>query len=254
MHLPGSKQAVTGNWQRSVRFDGCLNFRDLGGYPTRSGRLVRTGQVFRSDALHLLTANDIARLRHELRIDCVIDLRSTAELRTGGRGLLEPEPIHFHHLPLFDGEATGGKDLREDRDLADIYFLIAEFAMQRIGGVITAVAEAAGPTVYHCAAGKDRTGVISALILGILEVEDEIIVADYALTQENLDGIIQRLMATEGYRTMFESLPPDTMHARPQTMIGFLEKLRAKYGSMHGYARAAGIPDDTIQQLKERLL
>jgi hypothetical protein len=53
---------------------------------------------------------------------------------------------------------------------------------------------------------------------------------------------------------MFESLPPDTMHARPQTMIGFLEKLRAKYGSMYGYARAAGIPDDTIQQLKERLL
>lgn len=241
--------------QRFVDFEGCSNFRDLGGYPTRSGRTVCTGQVFRSDALHMLTTNDLAHFRDQLRIGQVIDLRSSAELRIDGRGLLEGEPIGFHHLPIFDGDAAASRDLPAEMDLADRYFFMAELGMQPIGRIITAIAESAAPSVYHCTAGKDRTGVISALILGLLDVDDEIIVGDYALTHERLHAIVARLAADKGYWTaVTDTLPRDTLHARPRTMLAFLEKLRAKYGSSRAYARTAGVTDRTVQQLQGRLL
>ena len=240
--------------QRSIRLDGCLNFRDLGGYPTQDGRTVRWRMLFRSDALHLLTADDIARLRDELRIGDVIDLRSTAEVRSDGRGPLADEAIRFHHLPLFDGDAVRRDENPAAYTLADRYFLLAEFAKDAIARVITTLASSDAPAVYHCAAGKDRTGVISAVLLGILGVKDEIIVADYAATQENLDAIIERLMASEGYQTMLSALPPDTLHAQPETMITLLERVRDRYGSMRAYARDAGVSDDAVGRLAARLL
>ena len=102
--------------------------------------------------------------------------------------------------------------------LTDRYFLLAEFAKRPIAAVIGTLAATDAPAVYHCAAGKDRTGVVSAILLGLLGVPDEVIVADYAATQENLDAIIERLMSTEGYHDMLSALPPDTLHAEPQTM------------------------------------
>jgi protein-tyrosine phosphatase len=240
--------------KRTIELDGCLNFRDLGGYPTRTGKTIRWAQVFRSDALHLLSDHDVTRLRLELCIGDVIDLRSTDELEMDGRGRLAAEPIRFHHVPLFDAGIQQRRDLPEPMNLADRYFLLAEYAMDPIARVITTLAVTATPAVYHCAAGKDRTGVISAVLLGLLDVDDEIIVADYALTQENLDQIIDRLMATEGYQAMLAALPPDTLHAEPETMSTLLNRVRAKYGSMRGYARAAGVSEDTIGQLQERLV
>ncbi len=240
--------------QRVIELEGCLNFRDLGGYPTADGRTVRWRQLFRSDALHLLSADDVARLRDNLRIAEVIDLRSTAEVRSDGRGPLAAEAIRFHHLPLFDGDTSAGDEHPEVFTLADRYFLLAEFAKEAIARVVVALAEAGGPAVYHCAAGKDRTGVISAVLLGLLGVKDEVIVADYAASQQNLDAIIDRLMASAGYQAMLEALPPDTLHAQPETMITLLERVRSRYGSMRDYALAAGVPADSIRRLEERLL
>ena len=240
--------------ERLIPLDGCLNFRDLGGYPTRDGRRVRWRQLFRSDALHLLSAADVAHLRDELRIGDVVDLRSTGEIKTDGRGPLEAEPIRFHHLPLFDGNTAMRTERPEAYTLADRYFLLAEFAKGPIARVITTLAGTTSPAVYHCAAGKDRTGVISAVLLALLGVRDEVIVADYAATQENIDAIIDRLMATEGYQAMLSALPPDTLHAQPETMITFLERVRTEYGSMREYARSAGVPDEVLPQLETRLL
>jgi protein-tyrosine phosphatase len=239
---------------RLIALEGCLNFRDLGGYPTADGRLVRWRRVFRSDALHLLSAPDVRRLRDEIGLGEIIDLRSTSEVRADGRGPLADEPVRFHHLPLFDGVVPQGAEQPADMNLAERYFLLAEFARAPIGRLLTTLAESTTPAVYHCAAGKDRTGVVSAILLGLLGVDPQIIVADYALTQENLDAIIARLLATDGYRSMLAALPPETMHANPETMEGFLLRLQDKYGSAVEYARAAGIGADTLRLLRERLL
>ena len=129
-----------------------------------------------------------------------------------------------------------------------------QFAESPIARVVETIARAEGPAVYHCTAGKDRTGVISAVVLGALGVPDEIIVADYAATKESLDAIIERLMQSEGYQGMFENLPPDTLHAEPDTMIGLLAHVAREYGSMAGYLAKAGAAPDTVERLADRLL
>jgi hypothetical protein len=85
-------------------------------------------------------------------------------------------------------------------------------------------------------------------------VRDEIIVADYAATQENLDSIVERLMSTSGYEEMLAALPADTLHAQPETMVNLLASLREKYGSVEGYAREIGVTQEAVQHLRDRLL
>ena len=240
--------------QRTITLEGCLNFRDLGGYPTADGGQVRWRRMFRSDALHALTPADVAHLRDTLGLTTVVDLRSTAELRADDGGPLRREAIAHHHLPLFDGESMRSDVPPASITLADRYWLLAEYAKEKIARVLTTLAASEGPAVYHCAAGKDRTGVISAVILGVLGVPDEIIVADYAATKENLEAIIERLMATRSYATVLANLPPDTLHAEAETMVAFLERIRAEYGDMRGYAQAAGVAPDALEALVVRLV
>jgi hypothetical protein len=215
---------------------------------------VRWRRLFRSDGLHLLTAADLRRLRDEIGLTCVVDLRSTAELDSEGRGMLAAEPMRFHHVPLFDGEVREQRAKAAEMTLADRYALMAEFAADRIGSVVTRLAGAPGPAVFHCAAGKDRTGVISAVLLGLLDVPDEVIVADYAATQDNLDAIVDRLMALDGYKQMLASLPPDTLHAKPETMVELLRRLAERFGSIEGYARQAGVSPEAIAQLRAAMV
>lgn len=239
---------------RTIDLEGTLNFRDLGGYPAADRHAVRWRQVFRSDALHHLTRQDLAHLRDEIRLGMVIDLRSSAELRAEGRGPLAHADVVFHHVPLFDGQAVQSAPSSAEMTLADRYVLLAEFAKEPIGKVVSLLAGSAAPAVYHCAAGKDRTGVVSAILLGLLGVPDAVIIADYAATQENLDAIVERLMSTEGYHAMLSALPPDTLHAEPETMAGFLTRLRDTYGSIDAYARSAGVAESAIDALRARLL
>lgn len=248
--------ATSPDVDRRISLEGCLNFRDLGGYPTTSGRAVGWRRVFRSDALHHLTGPDVARLRDELGVRVVIDLRSTAELRADPRRPLEGEPIAVHHAPLFDGErsTTDSGMSRGDMSLGERYMGLAEFAKDRIAFVLETIANAPGSAVYHCAAGKDRTGVISALLLGLVGVRDDLIAIDYAATRDSLDAIIARLMATEGYETMFETLPPDTLHAHPETILEMLDLLRKRHGSIHDYARSAGVSAAALDRLETKLL
>ncbi len=241
--------------RRVIDLEGCFNFRDLGGYPAEGGRRVSWRVLFRSDALHHLTARDAERLSEELGIRHVVDLRSTGELEAEGRGRLAAEPARFHHLPLFDGGVSEEQRRSADElSLADRYVMMAEFAKGPIARVLATLASADGPAVYHCAAGKDRTGVVSAILLGLLGVRDEIIVADYAASRENLDAIVDRLMSTSGYERMLTALPADTLHAEPETMVQLLDRLREKYGSMADYAREIGLSDALLASLRSRLL
>jgi protein tyrosine/serine phosphatase len=240
--------------KRRVELEGCYNFRDLGGYPAEDGRSVRWRQLFRSDALQHLTRRDVERLTRDLGIGHVVDLRSSKELRAEGRGLLSSATPRFHHLPLFDGDLPEGRARSAALSLADRYFLIAESTKQAVARVVTALAEFDTPSVYYCAAGKDRTGVVSAVLLGVLGVREDVIVADYAASQEKLDAIIDRLLATESYREMLAMLPEDTQHAEPETMISLLDRVRERYGSMSGYALAAGVSASSIERLRDRLL
>jgi protein-tyrosine phosphatase len=215
---------------------------------------LRWRRLFRSDALHGLTPEGIDRFVDELGIGAIVDLRSTGEVGAEGRGELQDRAPVYHHLPLFDGPLTPDAESANRLTLAGRYFLMAERAKASVVRIVTALAECSTPAVYHCAAGKDRTGLISAIVLGLLDVPDEFIVADYAATQENLDAIIDRLTQSEGYREALENLPPDTLHAKPATMFSLLDQLRDRYGSFRGYASEIGLSDAVVDRLKGGLL
>jgi protein tyrosine/serine phosphatase len=241
--------------ERVLALEGSLNFRDLGGYPTTSGRRIRWRRLFRSDALHALSESDIEHLLGaSIGLSDVIDLRSSAELSSEGRGRLEATSAAFHHTPLYDGPPSEGRRVVADMRLAERYLGLLEVAMAPIARIVGIVAAADGAAVYHCAAGKDRTGVVSAVLLGALGVADDLIVADYALTQRNLDAILERLNAMHGYKDMLEALPPDTQHANPETMTELIDRVAERWGGFEGYLRAAGVDDATLSALRSRVL
>ena len=240
--------------QRKIDVDGCHNFRDLGGYRTADGRTVRWRVLFRSDGLHELTPAGVDVVRRELDIGHIVDLRTSTELSFDGRGPLADEPIAHHHLPIFDGDANAERDRVADLDLGELYLGMIDFAAERLARILVQLATADRPAVFHCSAGKDRTGVVSALILGSLGVPDDVIVADYAATRDGLDGIVDRLQRSRGYEAMWKELPPETLHADPETMIGLLAGIRRTYGSVRDCVRGIGLDDDAFASLERKLL
>jgi protein-tyrosine phosphatase len=241
--------------ERRIDLDGCVNFRDLGGYPSADGRRLRWRALFRSDALHALSEQDVSRLREELSMTDIVDLRSTYELENEGRGLLAQESITFHHTPLFDGDTRAANDeVAQTMTLSERYIGMMEMAREPIARVIEKLAFAEGGAVYHCAAGKDRTGVISAVLLGALGVPDDLIVADYALSAENIDAIIDRVMSMKGYEDTLKDMPADTLHAKPETMEAVVAYVGSTYGSMADYLREIGLREGALERLAGKCL
>ncbi len=239
---------------RLVKLEGCLNFRDLGGYMTRAGRRVRWGQLYRSDALHHMSPRDVEHVRDELGVRAVIDLRSSAEVALDGMGPLATPPMDYHHIPLFDGGRGDVEPEEIPLDLGHQYFLLLRTARGAIRCVLEILADATEPALFHCAAGKDRTGLISAVVLGLLEVEESHIVEDYVFTSRNIERIIERLRQTPSYKEVFDQLPPQTLHAEPESMASFLARVREAHGSLRDYALGLGLASDTVALLEERLL
>lgn len=237
---------------RMILLQGTVNFRDLGGYETADGRRVRMGRLFRADGLQHLTGADVEELRDRRGLRAVVDLRSTREVEIDGLGPLPREPVRYHHLPLFDGERSDEE--RPSSDLSELYYLMLRFAREPIGRVVECLVAADAPAVFHCAAGKDRTGVVSAVILGALGVPDPVIVDDYAYTKRNLDKIVARLRASEAYQYVFEELPEETLHAEPETMERLLARVRDEWGGMRGYLEAAGLEGAMLSAMRELLL
>ncbi len=241
--------------ERTIDLDGCVNFRDLGGYPTAGGRKLRWRVLFRSDALHALSAGDVDRLRDELRMTDIVDLRSTYELSNEGRGPLEHEPIKFHHNPLFDGDPSDSERKEaEEMSLGERYLGMMRFGHEKMTNAVRRLARAKGGAVYHCAAGKDRTGVLSAVMLGALGVSDELIVADYALSGERIDEIIARVMSMKGYKDTLLDMPEDTLHAYPESMQEVLAGVASEWGSMRDYLVAGGLSEGDLDRLAEKCL
>jgi len=238
-------------FNRELSLEGSMNFRDLGGLRTADGRMVRTGRLFRSDALHRLTAQDIAVLSR-LKIATLIDLRSPAEImQSGPSPLLERGTRHLQ-MPVFSRDLSPD-DISPDSSLGDLYIKMLALGTDGIGVLFETLSqEEQFPAVIHCAAGKDRTGIVSALILRALGVPDETIVADYALTDRNMMQLVQRMQASG--QAFITQVSDDMIRAMPETMETFLRSLDETHGSTSGYLRYAGIDEPVIAAVRDQLL
>jgi protein-tyrosine phosphatase len=238
--------------ERLVPFETCFNFRDVGGYETIDGRRVRWGSVFRSDTLHRLTTADLERAL-ELGIRTVIDLRSTDELTEWG-GFPAPDDVDFHHLPLFEHDEPQLEPFdREDPEppVGEMYVQMATAGREALASSLRVIAEGEHAVVFHCAAGKDRTGVLAAVVLDAVGVTRDAIVADYARTEERIEAIRARLAELGTYRRMRAvARGRGTMTATADTMSRFLHRLDGDYGGGAGYLRTHGATDDDVRRLR----
>jgi protein-tyrosine phosphatase len=241
---------------RTLEFEGCVNFRDLGGYGTADGRMVAWRRLFRADGLHKLTASDRAQLI-ELGLSTVIDLRTLDEAAQRGSFPVDDVPVRYVGLPLTD-VLPATEDLPDWGEAA--YVATRYGAMVSEGGhVLTEAIDvlASGgslPAVMHCSAGKDRTGVLSALLLAFLGVPDETIIEDYALSAAAMGRLLERLKAE--YPDAVDEVvkyAPAVLHVVPETMEQFLAELRLEYGSYAELADFLGVTG-SVEALRASVL
>jgi protein-tyrosine phosphatase len=234
---------------RALAFEGCVNFRDLGGYRTTDGMTVGWRRLFRADGLHRLSEAD-RRLLVELGVATVIDLRTVDEAEQRGRFPVAEVPVRYVDLPLTDVLPTTEEmpSWAEASYVASRYALMVSEGAPALTGAFAALASSGSlPAVFHCSAGKDRTGVLSALILAFLGVPDETIIADYALSGPAMERLLDRLK--EEYPDAVEDVmryAPAVLQVRPETMEQFLASLRDAYGSYDALADALGVADAVL--------
>lgn len=245
---------------RHVQLDTVHNFRDIGGYEAMGGMLVRTGVVFRADGLYRLALSeaDVAVVR-DLGIRTVIDLRSDQELIDRGRFPIDKHAVDFHHVPIIDKtwEHTDVPDFDNDVDfLVWAYEQMLEEGRDNFRRALTIIADSPQlPVVYHCAAGKDRTGLLTMLLLGILGVHDDDIVHDYALSQEAMKRMLSWLEVNfpEGAERM-KSGPTYYMAAHPDAMFTIINSLREQHGTFDDIVMSFGLSASSIATLRSVLL
>jgi len=241
---------------RHVELSGCCNFRDLGGYPTRDGRRTAWQRVFRADGLTNLTDDDLVVLEG-IGIATVIDLRTDLETETRGRFPEHVEHIAYHHLPLTDtlpGEEQA-PDWGDPAFVAERYrHMLADGAAPLSRAVGILADEANLPAVFHCSVGKDRTGVLAAVVLGLLGVPDDVIAQDYALSGAAMVRVLGRLEREyPGAHEIIDRYRPVILSADPASMRGLLDAIRAEYGSFEALAGALGIEAE-VERLRGALL
>jgi len=241
--------------ERRISLSGPVNFRDLGGYDTVDGRRVRWRRLFRSDSLSPVTADDARLLTEELGLLAVVDLRSNGELELEGRGGLADVALHFHHIPLIE-ELKTEPDGPWTRSLHEVYARLLNESAGRISAALAAIASevAEHPTVFHCTAGKDRTGIVAALVLALLGVSDEDIVNDYVLTQDVMPEMMERYPRRRLRKGDGLPFPSPIMRAEAETMHHTLAVLAEDYGSAAGWMERNGIDPAVVTKLRTALL
>jgi protein-tyrosine phosphatase len=246
--------------ERWIELDGAVNVRELGGLPTEDGRTTATGVLLRSDNLQGLTDKDVQRLVEDHGVRTVVDLRTPAEVEAEGPGPLVSEGLRHVNLDLIPGWDPQLSDVgrlvpheqREAGDMSHFYMGYLDEAPAQVVQALRELTRAEGATVVHCAAGKDRTGVVVALALAVAGVPREDIVADYALTAERIAAIRDRLVASPTYAEEMKRRPLDDMRPHALSMRHFLDRVDER-GGVAAWLEANGFGADEQQALRERL-
>jgi protein-tyrosine phosphatase len=240
---------------RHIPLEGAYNFRDLGGLIGEGGRPIATGKVYRSDRLTRLSESDTAMLE-PLGIGRIFDLRSDLELVNDGAGAFSTSGGRHFHRPLVK-VSLSITDARIDWtkvDLQNRYLEMLEEGAPVIREVLEHIACSEGATVFHCTGGKDRTGVLAAVLLRTLGVDDETIVEDYAASEKYLGAFVdasRELMEKEGFDPQIVLYLCGSPAPRMEKMLADLD---ARWGSVDGYLEWIGLSRDVASSLRRRLL
>lgn len=219
-----------------------LNLRDLGGYPSAHGT-TQHGRYLRSDLPHDLAETDLVRLR-DLGVVTTIDLRMAQEVAERPSALAGLDGLAYHHVDLM---AEAGFRLTDEADTGRFYRAMA-MAKQSMTTIYAAMSEADGSVHFHCTVGKDRTGVVAALLLLHAGVAREDVVADYQVSQTYIRPIIDRL------RLQFPDFPAYFGYSKPEYMTDFLDLFFQEFADTDAYFAWLGLSAEARERLRTKLL
>ena len=245
---------MTQNMERRITLEGCVNFRDLGGYRTGDGRTVKWRRLFRSDSPSSLTDADVQTVTESLGLVSVVDLRSNAGTTSNdGRGLLAESGIGYHQFPFLEARGllppTSGEGV--EKRLTDMYQWILMNAGALVAQAFATLAQPVNhPALFHCSAGKDRTGVLAATTLDVLGVAREQIVEDFLATNEVIDAILDRLKRMPG----FANSTREGIMAPRVAIEKYLDGTQSKFGGSEAFLLHHGVHQSTIDNFRELML
>ena len=238
--------------QRRLILEGAYNVRDIGGYVTVDGRRTRWRTLLRGDSLHRLSTADQATL-----LDCgvrtIIDLRAAAETRVEPSVFCMSQAVAYQHMPVINDVARGAHD--PPPSLVAIYRHILDTAQEQLAQLLRTLAQpGALPALVHCTAGKDRTGLVVALLLGSAGVPAPTIAADYALSDTYLGADFRaearkRALAAGLDWNVYQQL----LICPPELMLDALVYLDERYDGVHGYVRTIGLTETEVDALRDAL-
>ena len=247
-----------------IQLEGAHNVRDLDGLPA-GATTTRTGVLFRSDALDALSAADVAALVDDRGLAHVVDLRSRAERVERGRGRLGDTGVRYSELDVIDEAALARRSDHRAASfaagvdpnviIADGYVELLELGAPAFAAALESIVAPDGvPALVHCAIGKDRTGVLVALLLAAAGVGREAIVADYALSHQAVSHIREQLEQSDAFRALAQHVPAFVFGATPETMELFLDRLDERWGGAEGYFVASGVDPAVVERWRQLFL
>ena len=236
-----------------VQLQGVDNVRDVGGLPLRDGGTTRSGVLLRSGSLHHVTPADVQHLVEEFGLTLVLDLRTPTEIDRDGPTAVAAAGVETLALTFIGASRDYLPETGDDTDplLRNYLGYLADHPDNVVTAVRRLAAPDAGPALVHCAAGKDRTGTLVALVLDAVGVERDAVVADYVLSSEQIEAMFRRWTAAAGEpMPSAEELAPH--HPRAEVMAAVLDRLDAEHGGAAGWLRANGLTDGELDRLRAR--
>ena len=229
------------NSRRRIPLTGTENTRDLGGYPLDASHMTNYGVFLRSGVPTGLSREDVELMR-SMGISTIIDLRSDPELERTPCYFAGLEGFDYHHLNIEGAEGfMNGEDY-----IGDTYLAMTKSKSMPL--IFKILADMKGGCLFHCTAGKDRTGIVAAILELLAGMDESDIIADYSITFPYLFRLIQSLSAD------YPDLPAYVGRSNPEYMMRFLELFKNEYGSAENYLKGLGLTDMEIGNIKDRLI
>ena len=227
-----------------ISLEGALNVRDIGGYLNAEGKEVSKGKLYRSDNLDRVTPADIQKLK-SLGINLDIDLRSPEEWDRWPDLLRDMPGIRYEKIPLLS--TIDPEEL--PNNLAALYVYLLDHSQKEFAQIFRLIlSNAEGVTLFHCSAGKDRTGLVTAMLLLLAGVNEKVIIEDYTESAENLKSVLAK------FAEMNNPALRAFLTAREEDIRPFLNRLKEKYGGVEEYLKAIGLVEGEIDELRAMLI
>lgn len=246
---------------RRLPLTGLCNARELGGFAIPGGT-TQYGRFIRSEVPNEITKSDVEFLTR-YGVKMAVDFRGVAELERMPNLLSHEVSIDFRHIPTYNSQVARGAGISRDRPFvrwAELYIQMCDGNTDWVKSVFQTFAQARGAVVFNCTTGKDRTGIISALLLGLAGVSREDIIADYCVSEVYMHNKYLKLFKKmpplkEGYPENLESnLSDPFFRTSPDNMRCLLDHIDKKYGGIRAYLKYCGVEADTADLVRAMLV